>query len=177
METFPALLALCAGNSPVPGEFPAQRPVTRSSDVFSDLRLNKRLSKQSWGWWFETPSRPLWRYCNEIHHEQDSRYHSVTLLTMTHFLRIIVKTTNVNIPNRRKSVGFSQALQPIVFFVFVSWITTCSCTLIFFKNKRNIAKETKQKEDDMLICTTHAEYFRVNRVLFTPIFISTVDSF
>ena len=29
-----------------------------------DLRLNKRLSKQSWGWWFETPSRPLWRHCN-----------------------------------------------------------------------------------------------------------------
>ena len=30
-----------------PGEFPTQRPVTRSFDVFFDLRLNKRLSKQS----------------------------------------------------------------------------------------------------------------------------------
>ena len=40
----------CAGNSPVPGEFPRQRPVTRSFDVFFDLRLNKRLSKQSRGW-------------------------------------------------------------------------------------------------------------------------------
>ena len=39
METFSALLAICAGNSPVPGEFPAQRPVTRSFDVFLDLRL------------------------------------------------------------------------------------------------------------------------------------------
>ena len=47
METSSALLATCAGNSPVPGEFPAQRPVTRSFDVFFDLRLNKRLSKQS----------------------------------------------------------------------------------------------------------------------------------
>ena len=65
METCSALLAICAGNSPVPGEFPAQRPVTRSFDVFFDLRLNNRLSKQSWGWWFETLSRPLWRYCNE----------------------------------------------------------------------------------------------------------------
>ena len=45
METFSALLALCAGNSPVPGEFPSQRPVTRSFDVFFDLRLNKRLSE------------------------------------------------------------------------------------------------------------------------------------
>ena len=64
IETFSALLAICAGNSPVTGEFPAQRPVTRSFDVFFDLRSNKRLSKQSWGWWFETQSCPLWRHCN-----------------------------------------------------------------------------------------------------------------
>ena len=49
METFSTSLAIFAGNSPVTGEFPAQRPVTRSFDVFFDLRLNKRLSKQSWG--------------------------------------------------------------------------------------------------------------------------------
>ena len=65
METFSALLTLCEGNSPVTGEFPSQRPVTWSFDVFFDMRLNKRLSKQSWGWWFETPSHPLWRHCNE----------------------------------------------------------------------------------------------------------------
>ena len=50
METFSALLAICAGNSPVPGEFPAQRPVTRSFDVFfvwvndgeaDDMRLHR----------------------------------------------------------------------------------------------------------------------------------------
>ena len=64
METFSALLAICAGNSLVPDEFPAQRPVMRSFDVFFDLRLNKRLSKQSWGWWFETLSCPLWCHCN-----------------------------------------------------------------------------------------------------------------
>ena len=45
MEAFSAFLAICAGNSPVPDEFPAQRPVTRSLDVFFDLRLNKQLSK------------------------------------------------------------------------------------------------------------------------------------
>ena len=44
METFSALLAICAGNSPVPGEFPAQRPVTRSFDVFFDLRINGRVN-------------------------------------------------------------------------------------------------------------------------------------
>ena len=67
METFSALLAICAGNSPVPGEFPAKRPVTRSFDVFFDLHPNKRLSKQWWGWWFKTPSCPIWRHCNDIY--------------------------------------------------------------------------------------------------------------
>ena len=67
METFSTLLAIWAGNSPSPGEFPAQRPVTQSFDVFFDLRLNKRLSKQWWGWWYETLSRPLWRHHNDKH--------------------------------------------------------------------------------------------------------------
>ena len=64
MEKFSVLLALCAGNSPVTSEFPSQRPVTRSIDVFFDMRLNRRLSKQSRRWWFETSSRSSWRHCN-----------------------------------------------------------------------------------------------------------------
>ena len=64
MEAFTALLAICAGNSPVTGEFPAQRPVTRGFDIFVHLRPNIRLSKQPWGWLFETLSRPLWRHRN-----------------------------------------------------------------------------------------------------------------
>ena len=59
---------LC-GISPVTGEFPAQRPMTRSFDVFFDLCLNERLSKQWRGWWFETPSCPLLRHCNGNHHQ------------------------------------------------------------------------------------------------------------
>ena len=54
---------LC-GEFTSPGDFPAQRPVTRGFDVFFDLRPNKRLSKQWLGWWSETPSSPLWRHCN-----------------------------------------------------------------------------------------------------------------
>ena len=85
METFSALLAICAGNSPVPGEFHTQRPVTRSFDVYFDLRPNKRLSKQSWGWWFETPSHPFWRHRNVLHlwhlwsHCTDEFYHGFHL--------------------------------------------------------------------------------------------------
>ena len=49
-----------------PRWIPAQRPVTRSFEVFFHLHPNKRLSKQSWGWWVQTLSRPLWRQCNGI---------------------------------------------------------------------------------------------------------------
>ena len=64
METFSTLLALCAGNSPVTGEFPTQRPMTWNFDVFFDLHLNKWLSKWLWGWWFEMPSCSLWHHFN-----------------------------------------------------------------------------------------------------------------
>ena len=66
METISPLLAICAGNSPVTGEVPTQRPVSRSFDVFFDYCLNKWLSKQSWDWWFETPLRSLWRHYNVL---------------------------------------------------------------------------------------------------------------
>ena len=69
---------------PLCGEFPAQRPVTRSFDVLFDLRLNKRLSKQLWGWWFETPSSPLWYHCNASPNK--SVGHKVSLYTRKHFL-------------------------------------------------------------------------------------------
>ena len=80
MEIFSALLAICAGNSPVPGEFSAQRPVTRSFDVFVDLRPNKRLSKQSWGWWSETPSSSLWRHRN-VWYDGHHGYHTIALVS------------------------------------------------------------------------------------------------
>ena len=67
---FPVLLAICAWNSPVTSEFPTQRPVTRSFDVFFDLLLNKRLNKQWWGWWFGTHLRPLWYHCNKCQSKQ-----------------------------------------------------------------------------------------------------------
>ena len=62
METFPRYWPFLRGirRSPVNSRTKA------SVDVFIDLRLNIRLSKQSWGWWFETLSRPLWRHSNKI---------------------------------------------------------------------------------------------------------------
>ena len=65
METASALPAFCTGNSPVPGEFLSQRSVMQTFGVFLDLRLNKRLTKQSWGWLFEMPSRSIWCHWND----------------------------------------------------------------------------------------------------------------
>ena len=67
-------------NSPGTGEFPAQRPVTRSFDVFFDLRLNKLLRKQSWGWWFETLSCPLWCHFNDMRYSSSTKLCTVSII-------------------------------------------------------------------------------------------------
>ena len=95
-KTFSALLAICVGNSPVTGEFPAQRPVTRSFDVFFDPRLNKRLSKQWWDWWFATPSRPLWRHCNV--HQNSSTYENSARARAASVRMVMTDTNNGTVP-------------------------------------------------------------------------------
>ena len=85
MKTFSALLALCAENSSVTGEFPLQRPVTRSIDVLFDLRLNQQLSKQWRRRWCETPLRSLWRHCNIL----TSAFNTSDLITMASIRQII----------------------------------------------------------------------------------------
>ena len=99
METFSALLAICAGNSPVPGEFPTQRPVTQSFDVFFDLRLNKRLSKQWWGWWFETLSRPLWCHRNgdSVQRKIAAADTPIQIMLVAHNPRRMMTSSNGNI--------------------------------------------------------------------------------
>ena len=97
MEAFSALLALCARNSPVTCEFPIQRPVMRSFDVFFDLRLNKRLSIQSRGWWFETPSCSFWRHCyvfTEMHRNK-LRQKCINQMTFAYQLQYDQSTTSL----------------------------------------------------------------------------------
>ena len=72
------------------GEFTGRRwiPGTKASDAelwcFLDLRPNKRLSKQSWGWWFETLSRPLWRHCHDSFwsRNRQDRLHGASAVTI-----------------------------------------------------------------------------------------------
>ena len=67
METFSALLAICAGNSPVPCEF--HKGQWRGALMFSLVCgwINGWVNNCEWGWWFETLSHPLWRHCNGSH--------------------------------------------------------------------------------------------------------------
>ena len=119
METVSALLGICVGNSPVPGEFPAQRPVARSFDVFFDLRLNKRLSKQSWGWWFETLSSPLWRHCNELSETQKACFlHTVA---------------NKNASPLRKLTRLSMRRSPCL-----NVFNRCKLSMLFIYYQENI---------------------------------------
>ena len=85
METFYALLVLCAGYSPVTGEFPSQRAVARSFD----LRPNKRLSKQLRGWRLETPSCSLWRHCIFTIYPETETHCSVCVFFFVPFWLII----------------------------------------------------------------------------------------
>ena len=64
METIFAQLALCEGKPPVTGVFPSQKVNKASFDIFFDVRLNKRITKQWSRRWFETPGCSLWRHYN-----------------------------------------------------------------------------------------------------------------
>ena len=67
IETYSALLAICAGNSPVsPVNSPHKGQWRGALMFFFDLRISTRLNKHSWGWWLETPSRPSWRHRNKL---------------------------------------------------------------------------------------------------------------
>ena len=129
METFSALLAICAGNSLVTGEFPAQRPVRRSFDVFVDLRLNKRMSRQRWGWWFETPLRPLWRHCDAL-----CLFHLLTGLLLGPFMcPSICYSYNIKLVDIVNAASYitkpkqrMPSLHPAV-QIMISTICSCIC--------------------------------------------------
>ena len=62
-----------------PVNSPHKWPVTQTFDVFFDLRLNRRLSKQWWSWWFEMLLHPLWRHCNVLHTSNNELFNTTPL--------------------------------------------------------------------------------------------------
>ena len=94
-EAFSALLAICAGNSPVTGELPAQRPVMRGFDVFFDLRLNRRLSID--GWVNNGEAGVLRRHC--AHYDvivRKDRVQQITAKLWAHFIWSLRRHCNRN---------------------------------------------------------------------------------
>ena len=133
METFYALLALCEGNSLVAGEFLSQRPLTRSFDVFFDLRLNKQSSKLSWGWLFEKPSCPLWRHCNVFTREI---FASQMMWLIIEMLRTCIKW------HSGKLVLFMS-----VFCCCISWHKYCMPSTPYLQNWKNSPLTEFSNED------------------------------
>ena len=123
METFSALLALCAKNSPVTGEFPSQRPVTRSFGVFFDLCLSKRLSKQSRRRWFQTPSSSLWCHCN------------VSISNYCESIALVFKHPRVSLQNARNNFGKSLS---IFYFISSISISNYPVSIIFSGNPNHV---------------------------------------
>ena len=76
MEIFSALLDLCAGNLPIIGVFPTQRPVRRSFDVLTDVCLNTR-RKTSYRQWRQNAAGD-----SVITHTDRSRYNTVQYNTI-----------------------------------------------------------------------------------------------
>ena len=114
--------------SPVNG-LPAQRPMTRSFNVFFDLRLNKRVSKQSWGWWFETLPCPLWRHCNELGgipfavYSQRNRHRLIQFHHITHWKWHVwpSKTFTIFFRQITESLGFANRCLCTVYRFFYHW--------------------------------------------------------
>ena len=125
MEIFSALLVLCVGNSSVTDEFPAQRSVTRSFDVFFDLRLNKQLSKQSWGWWFETQSRSLWSQCNAQRRHQ-ANMQTTAVWTPLRALQMLIR--NCELSDARKSTRPGRVHKQLV----VIYVHTLICVILYY---------------------------------------------
>ena len=96
METFSALLTICAGNSPGTGKFPAQRPVTRSFDVF------------------EKPSSPLWRRCNALF---ETLLHELTFKSLSLF--------SAKISNEFVATAFLFRINCYKLYVGISVLIIC----------------------------------------------------
>ena len=108
--------------SPVTGEFPWQRPVTRSCDVFFDLSLNKWLNKPSRRWWFETTSRPLWRHCNGILWCLVRNGHNVEHIIITYISKVtLYNEILVIVGNGLVPTGSKPLAEPML--TYHQWIS------------------------------------------------------
>ena len=119
METLSALLAICAGNSPVPvNSSHAQKPVTQSFDVFFDLRLGKRLSKQSWVWWLR---RHPAHYDVIVMHVQNHTFATPCFISMDPSIMKL----EISLMNEKKQDWPSNESSGTSLSIFTYWYVSC----------------------------------------------------
>ena len=102
---------------------------------FFDLRLNKRLSKQSWRWWFETPSRPSWRHCNDVLYDHCDGTRatirlSVSEATLTNIVKQIIFTFSqwelmIWQQGKKTQHHFPTVLDIFCFYRFLTMYSLC----------------------------------------------------
>ena len=144
MEIFSALLAICAENSPLISEFPTKMPVTRSFNVFFDLHLKKRFSKQSWGWWFEMPSCPLWRHSNEHRNSSFVRaIHQTVPMSWRHYGKMYRRATNWISLFPPSSINWSYFICLTIGFVneFGTYVLYLYIYIYIYIRKYSVLKE------------------------------------
>ena len=101
---------------PLCREFDRWIPPTKVNETelwcFSDPRLNKLLSKQSWDWWFEMPSRSLWLHCNAMP-GRVIRYLTVIIIKRKFHLNWCRKSTGSDKSAKIISTNKRQTCDPI----------------------------------------------------------------
>ena len=89
-------------------------PRTNTSDAelwfYFDLRLNKRLSKQLWSWWFKTPSHPVWRHCIFLHYFMALTYSVTSWRTGFAFSKLGMHISTVQMYGKFGCMGIGNML-------------------------------------------------------------------
>ena len=88
-------------------------------DVFFDLRLKKRLSKQSWSWWFETPSRPLWHHCNVL------CWTTYSILKRNHIWFVVIYSVPCNLQTV-ELILLDNTQRLKLFLMMLSYLSVCA---------------------------------------------------
>ena len=143
-----------------PRWLPHAKVVTQNFNVFFVLHPNKLLSKQSWGGWFETQSRPLWRHCNvyngNAYTGKTSLYWVAPrgVVTKAHLINFFVKRmlAFVTLPVRCfDSLSYLVGVTAAVLWWHLSYIDVVYNNLCFH-NPENVGKQPNGTNS---ICNPH----------------------
>ena len=137
---------------------PTQRPVTRSLDVFFDLRLDKRLSKQWWSWWFNTPSRPSRRHSNDLTNISIHRIHQASVYGMRVCkLPVLRKTHSASVIDLVRS-GTLNGISYGPYSVHMRKLQSFLHKWLYRKDARPFSSQARLKSSQIQVCIEYRIY-------------------